>query len=281
MELSSTEPDPQAVRRLLTELMDLDEVNRYLIEKITGSTSATTSATAPTYSAAACATSTSDQGRRYDLLHRGRGLLLDRTERLVRQTRRRAVRPESLPEQQRGVSGAEGMAEVHQVQRSWPSAFPGPDDGGGAVRGRRRTDIRFWCPCRWRAAGCRTRSTSRSTSVSKPCQVGLAYLLDDRLHRRGPGEADRVQGPAPGVGQEAVVRQRLADQRHRLHRREPEPLRSWICFQPRPSLGSSQRVSVPLVRSEYWCDQGRRVGIPSVSARLEVGRVTPAAADPG
>ena len=35
IELSSTEPGPQAVRRLLTELMDFDEVNRYLVEKIT------------------------------------------------------------------------------------------------------------------------------------------------------------------------------------------------------------------------------------------------------
>src|SRR6185369_6385482 len=35
MELLSTEPGPQAVRRLLTELMDLDDVNRRLIEKIT------------------------------------------------------------------------------------------------------------------------------------------------------------------------------------------------------------------------------------------------------
>ena len=35
MELLSTEPGPQAVRRLLSELMDFEEVNRYLIEKIT------------------------------------------------------------------------------------------------------------------------------------------------------------------------------------------------------------------------------------------------------
>ncbi len=34
MELQSSEPGAQAVRRLLTELMDLNEVNRYLIEKI-------------------------------------------------------------------------------------------------------------------------------------------------------------------------------------------------------------------------------------------------------
>ena len=35
MELLSTEPGPRAVRRLLSELMDFEEVNRYLIEKIT------------------------------------------------------------------------------------------------------------------------------------------------------------------------------------------------------------------------------------------------------
>jgi hypothetical protein len=35
MALHSTEPGPQAVRRLLTELMRFNEVNRYLIEKIT------------------------------------------------------------------------------------------------------------------------------------------------------------------------------------------------------------------------------------------------------
>ena len=35
MELMSTEPGPQAVRRLVSELMDFEDVNRYLIEKIT------------------------------------------------------------------------------------------------------------------------------------------------------------------------------------------------------------------------------------------------------
>ena len=35
MELLSLEPGPQAVRRLLAQLMDFEEVNRYLIEKIT------------------------------------------------------------------------------------------------------------------------------------------------------------------------------------------------------------------------------------------------------
>ena len=35
MELLSPEPGAQAVRRLVSELMDFEEVNRYLIEKIT------------------------------------------------------------------------------------------------------------------------------------------------------------------------------------------------------------------------------------------------------
>src|ERR1700733_1428260 len=35
MELLSTEPGPQAVVRLLSELMDFEQVNRYLVEKIT------------------------------------------------------------------------------------------------------------------------------------------------------------------------------------------------------------------------------------------------------
>ena len=35
MELMSVEPGPQAVRRLVSELMDFEDVNRYLIEKVT------------------------------------------------------------------------------------------------------------------------------------------------------------------------------------------------------------------------------------------------------
>ena len=35
MELLSTEPGPQAVRRLISDLMDFEEVTRYLIEKLT------------------------------------------------------------------------------------------------------------------------------------------------------------------------------------------------------------------------------------------------------
>lgn len=110
MELSSTEPGPQAVRRLLTELMDFDEVNRYLIEKITAigirydfasSDQRNNFASSDQRNNVASSDQRNNvgqgpdllgrrlrdidvkQGRLYGLLHRGRGLLLDRTERLT------------------------------------------------------------------------------------------------------------------------------------------------------------------------------------------------------
>ncbi|HEX5996237.1 MAG TPA: FAD-dependent monooxygenase [Jiangellales bacterium] len=102
--LLSTEPGPQAVRRLVSELMDFEVVNRYLIEKIT--------AIGIRYDFAQFAERTSDsgsarrgtsrdeldeghelvgrrlrdmrltRGRLYELMHDGRGLLLDQTGRL-------------------------------------------------------------------------------------------------------------------------------------------------------------------------------------------------------
>jgi 2-polyprenyl-6-methoxyphenol hydroxylase-like FAD-dependent oxidoreductase len=88
MELLSTEPGPQAVRRLLTELMDFDEVNRYLIEKITaiGIRYDVGAGRLNRFSHDLLGRRLPDidvkQGHLYGLLHRGRGLLLDRTERL-------------------------------------------------------------------------------------------------------------------------------------------------------------------------------------------------------
>ena len=83
MELSSTEPGPQAVRRLLTELMDFDEVNRYLIEKITAIDIRYDFGEGPDLLGRRLPDIDVDQGHLYGLLHRGRGLLLDRTERLT------------------------------------------------------------------------------------------------------------------------------------------------------------------------------------------------------
>ncbi|MFI1696535.1 rifampin monooxygenase [Streptomyces bobili] len=82
-ELLSTEPGPQAVRRLLTELMDFDEVNRHLIEKITAIGIRYDFGEGPDLLGRRLPDIEVDQGHLYGLLHRGRGLLLDRTERLT------------------------------------------------------------------------------------------------------------------------------------------------------------------------------------------------------
>ncbi|SHI53299.1 2-polyprenyl-6-methoxyphenol hydroxylase [Nocardiopsis flavescens] len=80
-ELMSPEPGARAVRRLVSELMDFDEVNRHLTEKII--------ATGIRYDVGGRGTGTllgkrlrdvplKRSGRLYDLTHAGRGLLLDR-----------------------------------------------------------------------------------------------------------------------------------------------------------------------------------------------------------
>ena len=83
MELLSAGPGPQAVRRLLAELMDFDEVNRYLIEKITAIGIRYDFGEGPDLLGRRLRDIDLNQGRLYCLLHRGRGLLLDRTGRLT------------------------------------------------------------------------------------------------------------------------------------------------------------------------------------------------------
>ncbi|GIF73202.1 FAD-dependent monooxygenase [Asanoa siamensis] len=83
LELLSTEPGPRAVRRLLTELMDFDDVNRRLIEKITAVGVRYDLGPGPDLLGRRMRDVEVKQGRLFDLLHRGRGLLLDRTERLT------------------------------------------------------------------------------------------------------------------------------------------------------------------------------------------------------
>jgi 2-polyprenyl-6-methoxyphenol hydroxylase-like FAD-dependent oxidoreductase len=83
LELLSTEPGPRAVRRLLTELMDFDEVNRLLLEKITAIGVRYDFGAGPDLLGRRLRDIEVKQGRLYGLLHRGRGLLLDRTERLT------------------------------------------------------------------------------------------------------------------------------------------------------------------------------------------------------
>jgi hypothetical protein len=82
MELSSTGPGPRAVRRLLTELMDFDVVNRHLIEKITAIDIRYDFGDGPDLLGRRLRDIDVEPGHLYGLLHRGRGLLLDRTGRL-------------------------------------------------------------------------------------------------------------------------------------------------------------------------------------------------------
>jgi 2-polyprenyl-6-methoxyphenol hydroxylase-like FAD-dependent oxidoreductase len=82
-ELLSPEPGAQAMRRLFTELMDIDEVNRRLIEKITAIGIRYDFGAGPALLGRRLPDIQVRQGNLYSLLHRGRGLLLDRTERLT------------------------------------------------------------------------------------------------------------------------------------------------------------------------------------------------------
>ena len=83
MELQATGPGPRAVRRLLTELMDFDEVNRHLIGKITAIDIRYDFGDGPDLLGRRLRDVDVREGHLYDRLHRGRGLLLDRTERLT------------------------------------------------------------------------------------------------------------------------------------------------------------------------------------------------------
>jgi rifampicin monooxygenase len=81
-ELQSTEPGPQAVRRLIAELMDVDEVNRFLIEKITAIGVRYDIGEGHRLLGRRLRDVELGRSRLYALLHRGRGLLLDQTGRL-------------------------------------------------------------------------------------------------------------------------------------------------------------------------------------------------------
>jgi 2-polyprenyl-6-methoxyphenol hydroxylase-like FAD-dependent oxidoreductase len=82
MELLSTEPGPRAVRRLLSELMDFEEVNRYLIEKITAIGVRYDFGEGHELLGRRLRDVGLKRGRLYERMHGGRGLLLDQTGRL-------------------------------------------------------------------------------------------------------------------------------------------------------------------------------------------------------
>ncbi|QCQ92626.1 rifampin monooxygenase [Rhodococcus sp. SGAir0479] len=83
MELMSTEPGAQAVRRLLSELVEFEDVNRYLIEKITAIGVRYDLGDGPELLGRRLRDVRLDGGGRlYEKMRSGRGLLLDRTGRL-------------------------------------------------------------------------------------------------------------------------------------------------------------------------------------------------------
>jgi rifampicin monooxygenase len=81
-ELMSLDPGSQAVRRLLSELMDFEEVNRYLIEKITAIGVRYDFGEGHELLGRRIRDVGLKRGRLYELMHGGRGLLLDQTGRL-------------------------------------------------------------------------------------------------------------------------------------------------------------------------------------------------------
>ncbi|GAA2978004.1 FAD-dependent monooxygenase [Actinokineospora diospyrosa] len=81
--LSSAEPGARAVRGLLSELMDIDAVNRHLIEKITALGVRYDLGAGPDLLGRRLRDIDLGRGTLYDRLRRGRGLVLDRTGELA------------------------------------------------------------------------------------------------------------------------------------------------------------------------------------------------------
>ncbi|MCU1573973.1 MAG: FAD-dependent oxidoreductase [Micrococcaceae bacterium] len=81
-ELLSPEPGPQAVRRLLTELMDFEDVSRLLAEKISAIGIRYDFGEGPQLLGRRLRDMPLAGGRLYELTRKGRGLLLDQTGRL-------------------------------------------------------------------------------------------------------------------------------------------------------------------------------------------------------
>ncbi|WP_030894559.1 MULTISPECIES: rifampin monooxygenase [unclassified Streptomyces] len=81
-ELLRSEPGPRAVRRLVGELMDFEEVNRYLIEKITAIAVRYDFGEGHELLGRRLRDVPLKRGRLYELMRTGRGVLLDQTGRL-------------------------------------------------------------------------------------------------------------------------------------------------------------------------------------------------------
>ncbi|MFY1686330.1 FAD-dependent monooxygenase [Plantactinospora sp. WMMB782] len=82
LHLTVDEPGPQAVRRLLARLMDLDDVNRFLVEKITAIGVRYDFGTGHPLLGRRLRDVRCQHGRLFELMRTGNGLLLDQTGRL-------------------------------------------------------------------------------------------------------------------------------------------------------------------------------------------------------
>jgi 2-polyprenyl-6-methoxyphenol hydroxylase-like FAD-dependent oxidoreductase len=82
MELISTEPGPQAVRHVLSELMDFDNVREFLISKVTAISVRYDFGDPNPVVGRRLRDVALKRGRLFELMHAGRGLLLDQTGRL-------------------------------------------------------------------------------------------------------------------------------------------------------------------------------------------------------
>jgi 2-polyprenyl-6-methoxyphenol hydroxylase-like FAD-dependent oxidoreductase len=82
MELTTNEPGPQAVRRLLAQLMDFDDVNRFLIERITAINIRYDLGAGHALLGRRLRDVPLKDGRLFELMRTGNGMLLDRTGRL-------------------------------------------------------------------------------------------------------------------------------------------------------------------------------------------------------
>jgi 2-polyprenyl-6-methoxyphenol hydroxylase-like FAD-dependent oxidoreductase len=82
IQLMSTEPGPQAVRRLMAELIEFEEVNRFLIEKVIAIAIRYDFGEGHELLGKRLRDIVLKRGRLYELMHAGRGLLLDQTGRL-------------------------------------------------------------------------------------------------------------------------------------------------------------------------------------------------------
>lgn len=79
VELTTLEPGPQAARNLVAKLMDFDEVNRYLLEQLIAVSIRYDFGEGPELLGKRLRDVPLKQGRLYELLRTGRGLLLDQT----------------------------------------------------------------------------------------------------------------------------------------------------------------------------------------------------------